>query len=240
MTVSEEVNRVRCWRDGQIEAITKINSEVYQRILMTACIDAFVQHQSSIYDLRRQGKRVQDRNEFSAFLQKYISDPLYSTRLQLVCPTTLYYDYQQDFANVSLCLQTSRIYRADDPDAVSEAERLIMLLPEEKRDNARKKHQYSALIYQMRNKLVHEMTYVGCQADFFTADSDPVPHMVTLSRREDKHLIPYKWTLHIPIRLLLYCLKESTDSYLNECEKEGKNPLGDYDPNQKSTFAFYG
>ena len=90
-----------------------------------------------------------------------------------------------------------------------------------------------------RNKLVHEMTYVGCNANFFTEDSDPMPHMVTLSRHEHNKLIPYKWTLHIPLKLLMLCLRESSENYLNECQVQQKHPLGDYDPHQKSTFAFY-
>ena len=90
-----------------------------------------------------------------------------------------------------------------------------------------------------RNKLVHEMTYVGCNANFFTEDSDPVPHMVVLSRHEHNKLIPYKWTLHIPLKLLMLCLRESSENYLNECQVQQKHPLGDYDPHQKSTFAFY-
>lgn len=238
MTLLEEINQVRRWRDGQIEAICKINSELYQRILITTCIDAFVQHQSSIYE-EKKGKNRQNRDKFSAFLQKYVDDQPYSKWLSLICPTTLYYDYERDLGGESLRLMTGRIYFADDSDALSEANRLIMLLPEEKRIVAQKKHQYSALIYQMRNKLVHEMIYVGCQANFCTEDSDPIPQMVTQSKSDGNRLMPYKWTLHIPVSLLMHCLKSSTDNYLNECTQQGKNPLGEYSPEQKSIFAFY-
>ena len=241
MTIDEEITQIRQWRDGQVYALSRVESEVYQRILITACIDAFVQHQDSVYAIRKQGKRVSDRKAFSSFLQQYVTDEQCLEWLQLVCPTTLYYDYQEDFHSkgINLKLQLHRIYAADDPEAIAESERLLALLPENKQESAREKHQYSALIYQMRNKLVHEMTYVGCNANFFTEDSDPVPHMVVLSRHEHNKLIPYKWTLHIPLKLLMLCLRESSENYLNECQVQQKHPLGDYDPHQKSTFAFY-
>ena len=241
MTIDEEIQQMRKWRDGHIYAISRIESEAYQRILMVACIDAFVQHQDMIYTMRKQRKKVSDRQAFSDFLQKYVNDEQRKKWLCLVCPTTLYYDFLQYYEATPLQLKMdhSPIYAADDPDAVAEAERLISILPQEKREKARLKHQYSALIYQMRNKLVHEMTGVGCNANFFAEDSEPVPHMVVLSKHERNGVIPYKWTLHIPIGFLKLCLLESTENYLNECQLQQKHPLGDYSPEQKSIFAFY-
>ena len=40
MTVDEEIKHIRQWRDGQVYALSRVESEVYQRILITACIDS--------------------------------------------------------------------------------------------------------------------------------------------------------------------------------------------------------
>jgi len=56
---------------------------------MTACIDAFVQHQDMIYTMRKQGKKVSDRQAFSDFLQKYVNDEQCKKWLRLVCPSTV-------------------------------------------------------------------------------------------------------------------------------------------------------
>ena len=118
MTIDEEIAQIRQWRDGQIYALSKVESEVYQRILITACIDAFVQHQ------------VSDRKAFSSFLQRYVTDEQCSKWLLLVCPTTLYYDYQEDFHSkgINLKLQLHRIYAADDLEAIAESEVLSRFL----------------------------------------------------------------------------------------------------------------
>ncbi len=239
MTITDEINYVREWRDGQIDAISKIESEVYQRILITACIDAIVQHQEYVYTRRRQGKVGSARNDISAFLQKYVVEEPYHEWLRLVCPTTLYYDYYDDLFQTKLKLNPLLKYGADDTVAIQEAERLINLLPEDKQEKAREKHQYSALIYQMRNKLVHEMSYVGADAIYFTEKSKKIPQMAIMKYTVDNKTILHKWVLHIPVNLLMYCLKESTDNYLNECQSLQKHPLGDYDPFRKSIFAFY-
>lgn len=241
MTIDEEIEQIRQWRDRQLQWISAISNETYKRILLVACIDAFVQHQDSIYILKGQGKRISNQKAFSSFLQYYIHDEQIQKWMRLVCPTTLFYDYQEDLKTTTLSLSTDemRIYAADDSEAIAESERLIQLLPECKREKAREKHQYSALIYQMRNKLVHEMTLVGCPVSFFTEDSDPIPHLVVLDKHENNKLIPYKWTLHIPVKLIWNCFIESSENYLNECQEQQRHPLGKYDPNQKSTFAFY-
>ena len=89
MTIDEEIAQIRQWRDGQIYALSKVESEVYQRILITACIDAFVQHQDCVYAVRKQGKWVPDRRAFSSFLQRYVADKQCSKWLRLVCPTII-------------------------------------------------------------------------------------------------------------------------------------------------------
>ena len=239
MTITDEIDYVREWRDGQIVAISKIESKVHQRILITACIDAFVQHQESVCASRKQKRRTSARNDFSVFLQKYVVEEPYHEWMRLVCPTTLYYDYCDNSLQTKLKLDQFSHYAPDDPVAIQEAERLINLLPEDKQEKAREKHQYSALIYQMGNKLVHEMSYVGSDAIYFTEKSKKIPQMAIMKFTEDNKTILKKWTLHIPIDLLKYCLKESTDNYLNECLNQQKRPLGDYDPFPKSIFAFY-
>ena len=61
MKVDEEIKHIREWRDGQGYALSRVESDVYQRILITACIDAFVQHQDSVYAICKLGKRGPDR-----------------------------------------------------------------------------------------------------------------------------------------------------------------------------------
>ena len=147
-TVNEAVERVRKWFDHQIDLISYYPSEVHRLIILLSVMDSFAQESSDF-----------SRNSRQTFISFLLANSInHSEFLKLLCPITLYYSYYNDREDV--CLQLSRensIYPANSPGVIAEAERLFELLPDSQKESAQQKHSYAGLIYQLRNKLSHEL-----------------------------------------------------------------------------------
>lgn len=227
-TVNDEIAWARKWVSDQFETIAQMDNELYRKILILSVVDSIVQHQINV------GSKNQ--KEFATFLQNYSS--AFNGILRSYCPTTMYYDNLQYLQGESLHLEISRIYCVDEREVIDEANRLLSLLNQQSGAKT-ERHQYAWLIYAMRNKLVHEMSIVGCDASFLTEDSDPIPHLVVLNRHDHSEISPYKWTLMIPEKFIWTVGRSAIDNYLIECETLQKHPLDKMDTFRKSRFAWY-
>lgn len=211
-TAKNTVNNVRSVVVQQIEQIRQLPNENYRMILICSLVDSFAQHISN-YDLRH------NADHFADFLVKYSSKHV--NILSAICPSTLFYHAQKDLPeNTMLTFCEDDIVYADEMATMNEAGRIIALLPASKQDTYTKKHRYAHLIYAMRNKMVHEMVVVGCEVSFLTEDSDPIPHMVY-----GVSGYPKCWLLQIPEKLVFDVAESAINNYLNECEREQRNPL---------------
>lgn len=227
-TIDDEICWVRKWTDNQFESISKLNNSVYRHILMFAVIDAIVQHQESL-----SGKNQKD---FATFLIKYST--MYNAILQSYCPTTMFYDNESLLTYESLHLEMPTIYFVNEPDVINESNRILNLLSV-KNGAKTERHKYAWLIYAMRNKLVHEMTIVGCEASFLSEGSDPIPHLVVLDKYDKSEISHYKWTLMIPEEFIVAVGKSAIQNYLDECEKLRKHPLSNMEQFRKCRFSWY-
>lgn len=228
-TIDDEITWARQWVEGNLEEIAKIPVKTYRNILFLSVVDAIVQHQENVNSHSNQ-------KEFASFLLKYSKE--YHEILAAYCPTTMYYDNLPLLTNERLHLDEDELYFTDQQTVNLESERLLSILsqfPEAKIE----RHRYASLIYAMRNKLVHEMYQVGCEASFLTEDSDPIPHLVLLDKHNHEELSPYKWTLMIPEKFIWVVGKSAITNYLDECQKMQKHPLTNMETFRKSRFAWY-
>lgn len=215
-TAKNTVSNVRTVIMQHINQIKQLPNENHRMILICSLVDSFAQHVSN-YALHN------NADHFADFLVKYSKE--HANILSAICPSTLFYHAQKDLPdNAILTFGEDETVFADDQVAVNEVHRIISLLPTSKQQTYAKKHRYAQLIYAMRNKLVHEMIVVGCEVSFITEDSDPIPHMIY-----GVSGYPECWLLHIPEKLVFDVAESAISNYLDECEKEQRNPFQNND-----------
>lgn len=229
-TIDDEIKETRHWVENSLEDIAELPIEIYRKILFLSVVDAIVQHQENTNPHNNQ-------EEFASFLLKYSTE--YHEILAAYCPTTMYYDNLPLLTNEMLHLdEDEQFYYVDQSIVNLESARLLTILKQFPKAKT-ERHRYASLIYAMRNKLVHEMYQVGCEANFLTEDSDPIPHLVLLDKHNHEELSPYKWTLMIPEKFIWVVGKSAIANYLDECQKMQKHPLTNMETFRKSRFAWY-
>ena len=200
--------QLRDWGMNQFETISKYTSEFHRRLLEIIVIDTFSQ-----FHCFHSGS---NSAHFADFVLKYGGD--YSNLLSAVCPSVLYYNEFDKDPNTKLKLQQSRIIKADEAIAVQEANRLLGLLSEDRKKKAEKRYSYAALIYQMRNKLVHQATCVNMPIDFHDSN-DITPYMACENEIKDGKLVFKGWTLNIPEEYIVAVGKECINNYIVACDQ---------------------
>lgn len=227
--VSERIKSVREWADQQINVISSYEYDAHRLILICSLIDAFAQNDSGY-------PRNSTQRHFVDFLESYSSRN--KGIITEVCPVTLYYDcFSANEAN--LRLRNSMVFVAGDTALVQEANRLIDLLPEDQQETKIKKHTYGALIYAMRNKLVHEMNSINLAFSYLQDDDNQLPHMVCEYTIENDELIFKKWNLHIPPKFVFDVAIEVIHGYLDHCESEGLDPFYNNDFERRCYYGWY-
>lgn len=235
MTFDEQIKVIRQWKERQFDLIKHIDNEFYRRILLLICIDTVAQRQ----DVEPDNLSSSNTEIFTSFLLEYVKTEPYRSILTQVCPVTLYYHYKDKLPKgAEIQLFKSRIYKAGNAELNTEAERILALIPEEQRESARKKHTYARLIYQMRNKLVHEMTSVGIH-DVFDMDNQGLPYISMASEMDENGFESGKWFLHIPEKMVWICADESIENYLAFCEENQKKPMVDDDRYTEIRLRWY-
>ena len=151
--------------------------------------------------------------------------------MQYVCPVTLGYDY-----NLTPSLVDGMLYGIDDPALAKEGERLLQMIPEEKREKARKKHRYVGLLYATRNKLVHELNTLGHHIDFLNGKPS-VAKGRTIDYVDDKIVEIEEWGFYFPKKFIYDLVIETVYAYLDHCDSEKKliAPI----ETRKSRYAWY-
>ena len=215
-TVNEAVARVRKWFDHQIDLISYYPSEVHRLIILLSAMDSFAQESSDF-----------SRNSRQAFISFLLANSInHSEFLKLLCPITLYYSYYNDREDV--CLQLSRensIYPANSPGVIAEAERLFELLPDSQKESVRQKHSYAGLIYQLRNKLSHELLLLNAPVNFHEDQSEQFPHIARECESRNHQLVPRRWTLHIPEKFVRDVAIDAVTHYLEDCLRRDHAPF---------------
>lgn len=226
MDQSDELERIQAWVNGQFDAISQIAVENYRIVLLCSLIDTFAQEYSN-YSRKNQ-------ESFVKFLVTFGGD--YTDFLSMVCPVTLYYDCFEHNDTVSLNFRQHHIYEADDYVVYLEAQRLLLLLPENSKRNAQEKHTYARLIYQIRNKLSHELKLPNMPINFLEDEKFQRPHMASQSKFENGHLTFSGWSLNIPENFIADVAKEAISNYLQNCKRLDHVP---FRQNRKCVWAWY-
>lgn len=223
-----EIERVKAWFYQQLEFIKSYPSESHRLILILSVIDSFVQDYSNF-------TRKENRKNFIKFIQTYSTQ--YCDILKALCPVTLYYAYFDNRDDLSLQLQHRRIYSAGSPETIEEAKRLLKQIPKTQQGKAQLDHSYAGLVYQLRNKLVHEFTSLNMPLNFQCELDVQLPHMASESRIENGKLVFYRWALGIPEKFVKDVAVDAVEHYLQDCLMQNHIPFGSID--RKCFMAWY-
>lgn len=182
-SVNDAIERVKTWFYQQLEVLKQYPLENHRLIILLSILDSFAQE--SIGYSRNSQK---NQKAFADFIQTY------STRhqevLNTLCPVTLYYSKYNENDDIILQLRCGTIHLANSPIAITEAQRLFEKLTDEQKQSVQLKHSYAGLIYQLRNKLVHESTVLNMPINFQYDEDVHLPHMVCENRIENYIMCP--------------------------------------------------
>ena len=207
----------RKWFEGNFKIACEVPSEVFRRSLFLMLIESFAQ-MAADYESANGNKKC-----FREFVLKY-SD--LRDNLQMVCPITLYYDYKDKYHLPEPDVFKGWIYGYTDEHLRKESDLLLSYIPEgNQRDSARNRHRYVNLLYQMRSKLVHELSISGSGVDF----SDEIPqvssgHFSDVDDAGNIVTIP-EASLNFPEKFIARLTWETVENYLDECERDGRSPI---------------
>ncbi len=222
------IEKAEKWAIQNLSDIQYLKNENYQKLLILSTIDAFAQMWGNY------PPACKTNSNFCSFVLKYSSQ---SDLLKQTCPVTLYYNLKRQIwllkkkpsteevkppkKEITLQLEAGRIYRWDNPVLEKEANRIFQRLRNEFSDKdtprrTKNKHTYVRLLYQLRNKIAHEMNDVGAKFEFCQS----VPSIASWHDECGKTF----WSLNFP-RLWLYNLAEETIiNFLDDCLK-AEEPL---------------
>lgn len=210
---------VQSWLNQYMSEIDCLQNEKSRFILRCSIIDAFAQ--SAYHNTNHTS------TSFSSFIENY-SAIQYSNILKLICPITLYYNYRDRYNLESLHLNTQYniIYLANNIELSNEASRILNLIPDEKiRQTAAQKHTYSRLIYQRRNKIVHEFYDVKSPMNFVENQSEQLPHVILRHSFIDEEYTPEHWVLNIPEQFIVNVFHSAIEGYLMYCQQNQRSPF---------------
>lgn len=212
---NESINLAKQWFLRQIKQIENYPSEAHRFIILISTIECFAQQSS--------GFSHQNMRYFVEFLHRYSAK--YNDVLKELCPISIYYHYFEGKENIDLLLNPGTIYSAGSSESGLEANRLFNMLPEDEKAAVRQKHSYAGLIYQLRNKLVHEFLSLNMPINFKEGYSYQPPHMAFECSNEACSHIPGRWALHIPEDFVKKVAIDAVDCYLNECLEKKMIPF---------------
>ena len=149
---------------------------------------------------------------------------------------TLCYDLEIPIE--TLDLTKGMIYSATNDTLSNEAEKIVDQLKENQKIKA-DRHTYGALIYALRNKLVHEMVLLNSPINFQDDLAEQLPHLSCKNIIKEGKLEFSKWTLNIPETFIVNVLKDVVGGYLDECQKENKAPFDNNSFDRTCYSAWY-
>ena len=161
--------------------------------------------------------------------------------LQLVCPVTLYYDFKDDYQMPPIPFIPGEVILINDIASQKAANNFLICLPPEKREDAKEKHQYIRLLYQLRNKLVHEMNYLGLPIAMISN----YPTITCVSKigiddlTGEKDTPEQYWALNIPKDYIFQLAHETIFHRLEMCKKESTLPFPLTNEPRKCELSWY-
>ena len=160
--------------------------------------------------------------------------------LQRTCPVTLYYDYREDYIIPAIPFIPGEIIGIDEDRMQEQANTYLLFIPEEKRNAAREKHQYIKLIYQLRNKLVHEMNPLGTMYNMISNYPAVVSYSsIGLEEIADGKMPEHLWALSFPKEYIHQLACETINHKLDQCAENNTLPFPLYKEPRKCELCWY-
>ena len=219
MTQETALDETREWVEKQFKIIREIQNKNFSIILCLALIDCFAQAEAQ-YPLGGHDAKT----AFCDFVLKH-SDSQRDV-LQEVCPVTLYYDYKDEYSFSSLPFVSGEILLINEEKLQETARKYLLCLPNDIRAKAREKHQYIKLLYQLRNKLIHEMNPLG---NIYSMVSN-YPSICSYVKVREKDLWTEEplqdfWTVSFPKEYVFQLSYKTIIHRLDNCKQEKTLPF---------------
>ena len=233
LTKKQALELTKEWAVNNIEIANSVPNVSFCITLLLTIIDSFAQAE---YD-------YPPAKDSSITFQKFVLShtETHHKYLERLCPVTLFYDYLATSDIKELPLTLGRLYSYCDSELTAAAEAILQRIPENQREQAKKRHTYIALLYRLRSKLVHELNPPGTPIEFFSN----VPCVFQRIEYEPpkgagtRNIIKQMWTLNFPRKYVYELTKEVIFHRIDACEKQGTLPFPLSNEPRKCELCWY-
>lgn len=212
----DRYQEIREYVNDYIEDINNMNIIENKMICLFSLIDSFCQNYSN-YDSTTNNK------SFCEFILKYADKEKYNY-LNDMDPVTLIYDFKKEKIRFKELSNANTYTNSSQEIKAILNNNNIEQIPEK----IKKSHTYIKLIYNFRSKVTHECALIGGTRFKTENEYDNILY-------EDHTSY---WKLIFPFTYLKNLFINCIDNYLNEQEKNGKDPFYNNE-NRKSFYAYY-
>ncbi len=192
------------------------------------------------------------KSAFSEFVIRFTNDKW--RFWELVDPVTLY--YRLESSNMSLshspvlrCVYQAHIHFPDSDGFQENADELLDIIEDEReRQKMKREHQYIALLYKLRSKLVHEGNKPYLLFSRTPIENNgQLPFYYSVGGDNDKET-PYDvkiatqvttWHLVFPPEFLELVFKECSHNYLLYCKEKNLDPFASNDNRRNFRLTWY-
>lgn len=227
MDISTRVSEVENWINERMCEADKISDWKFRLLCYYSILDAFVQEYFN-YD------KEHNRVNFINFIRKYQSK--YSF-LDEVDPVTLYYHYKKEIADTTVLnfMDKDKEYLVSEIQQIPNWRNIKGLLG----DNKCNKHKYIELMYQLRNKLVHEFTTPDGVMGINLYDKGKTePYYVSCEALEGNGNFVCYWYLTFSPQFICDLTRNVINNYLTDCKKNNCDPFKN-NISRKMRLAWY-
>jgi len=231
---NERIVSVQKWIDSKFEIADKIEDNSLKVISYFTITDSLAQNVNGY-----KWKGASDA--FCKFVCMYQNTYDF---LGDIDPVTLYYDLENKlFQDIDVVdyLDDGNVYYPENILSNMNLKRIIARAKDNGNNKIIAKHSYIRLLYQLRNKLVHEFSVIGGPMDW-TEDSLPFYNSVDrLFGENEMKSNPKKriWQLTFPTKFIRELLYNAIDNYFIECIKEQKDPYNNNNILRPMYLAWY-
>ena len=230
--LEREISRIKSHLKKQMDEIVKMSSYEFKMICLFSIIDSFAQEISNY-------EKNSNQKKFSNFVLTYEKSWPFLKKIE---PVTLFYDAKNHLIKKDYidCFMDEAIHNTDDA-IKKQIDKLIIAdlksnhLDENEIKKYETKHQFVNLLYQIRNKISHELS-----DNSHSHLSDNFGHQIPYYRKNsDYKNNNHTLELVIPVNFMFDLVNECCNNYLNSCLKNKKYPFANNTNERKSKLCWY-
>ena len=230
--IIKDVNAHKKRLKNLLDEISTIKSYELKMVCLFSIIDSYAQEYSKY-------NGIGNKETFCNFVLNHQTKWPFLNKIN---PVTLFYDVESRLKNHSYinCFLTETIYDVDYAVEQQISEKILDELKvnnvsEKEINKFKNKHLFGNLLYQVRNKISHEMS----NKSYMPLSDSPIhsiPYYIKVSNYTSNY---HRVEFIIPVSFMFDLVEECCNTYLNNCYKNKELPFANNTNSRKSKLCWY-